>query len=409
MKNKTAFFLLLSIMVVAFNLRAAITAVGPLVGLIREDLGISNGVAGFITTIPLVFFALGSSAASFLGNLFGLESTIFGGLFLIFLGILLRSYTGMSGFFLGTAVIGCGIAIGNVLMPAFIKERFPDKVGLITSLYSASMTVMASISVAISLPLANFWRVGWKNSLAVWSLPALGGLILWWPWRRERIAAFPSPPDSRRKKPAPFPKIPHRQSKTSVYLSLTAWQVTIFTGLQSLLFYCFVAWLPSILLAKGVYEDAAGTLSLLYLLVSIPANILVPVLCGRRSGQRPVAFVFCLIYLIGMIGFLFATSRQLLIFSIVLCGLGMGACISYSICLIGLRSSSAWEASRLSGMAQTVGYLLAALGPTLIGTIYDVTASWTLPILLFIGGILLMSLFALRSGEDKPLFQGPQD
>lgn len=414
MKNKTTLFLILGIIFVAFNLRPSITAVGPLVGLIRGELGISNGVAGFITTIPLVFFALGSPIASLFGNLIGLERAVMVGLVLILIGILARSYSTLSGFFLGTAIIGLGIAIGNVLIPAIIKRRFPDRVGLMTSLYSASLTIMASISVAISLPLANLWHIGWKNSLAIWALIAAAGMIIWAPQCRGGAeAAGESPPGGL---PAARPAAPADKpgrlrgkaadttaGKFAVYNSATAWQVTIFTGIQSLLFYCFVAWLPSIVASKGVYSGAAGTLSLMYLLVSIPANILVPVLCGRKGSQRLVAFVSCMVYLIGMVGFLFASSQQLLIFSVVLCGIGMGACISYSICLIGLRASNAKEAAQLSGMAQSIGYLLAAAGPTLIGTIYDVTSSWTLPILLFIASIVVLLLFGVKAGEDKKL------
>jgi CP family cyanate transporter-like MFS transporter len=398
MKNKMNFPLMLGIIFIAFNLRAAITSVGPLVSLIRQDLVISNLVAGFITTIPLLFFAIGSVVSSRVGRILGMERALLYALFLIFFGILLRSFTATRGFFIGTALIGLGIALGNVLVPALIKQRFPMHMGLIIGIYSVSLTLMASVSVGISYPLAVLNNTGWKKSLAIWAVMAALAILVWLPQVRK------SKMDQ-----GPFTNWqPKGRPEKSVYTSKLAWQITFFNGLQSLLFYCFIAWLPTIVQSGGLYQGSPGTLSLIYLLVSMPANFVIPVLCHRLRNQRLVVLMLCGIYLAGMTLFYFANSLSLLVISIILCGLGMGSCFSYSLALIGLRTSNPQEASALSGMTQAVGYLMAAVGPTLIGGIYDKTEAWTIPMMFLILAILCLLMFGWKAGDNKKIFQENQ-
>ncbi|HHY21312.1 MAG TPA: MFS transporter, partial [Bacilli bacterium] len=168
----TRTLLVIGIIIVAFNLRPAITAVGPLVGFIKLDLQISNSLAGFLTTLPLLSFALFSSIAPKLGNRFGSEAMVFIGLLLLISGILIRSTSVLTTLFIGTALVGIGIALLNVLLPSIVKTTFPTKVGIMTSAYSTSMSVFAALGSGLSIPLATGIGLGWEKALLSWLLLA---------------------------------------------------------------------------------------------------------------------------------------------------------------------------------------------------------------------------------------------
>lgn len=178
--SKTEALLMLGITIVAFNLRTPITSVGPLAGLIRADLAISNTGIGFIMTLSLLTFALFSPVAAKIGNRLGNEKAVFAGLLVLLLGEGVRS-TGETAYFLfgGTILIGMGIAFGNVLIPSIIKSRFPAKIGLLTSIYTTSMTVLAALGAGISIPLANLFQSSWRASLLCWGALTLVGICIW--------------------------------------------------------------------------------------------------------------------------------------------------------------------------------------------------------------------------------------
>jgi CP family cyanate transporter-like MFS transporter len=398
LKNKNNLFLIIGIVFIAFVLRAPIIAIGSLVKLIRIDLGITNGTAGFITTIPLFTFAVVSPFVSKISSRFGIRKTMLDGLIVLLCGILIRSYTGTPGVFIGTAVIGIGIAFGNVLIPAIIKSDFPLKVGLLTSIYTTAMAALGGVCAGISLPLANAANWGWRNSLGVWSILCIAAMTIWMPQVLNKGPKTAAPQ-----------KIRDTIKEKSVYLSGLAWQVTIYMGLQSLLYYSFIAWLPTIVQCKGNDAGTAGYLALMFQLVTIPPSLIVPLLADHMKNQKLLVTLSCIVYIIGMTGFLFSTSGIWLIISIALCGIGQAASFSLSICLIGLRSSNAKQASELSGMSQSVGYILAAIGPTLIGALYDFTSSWTIQIILFVAVIIILFLSGLYAGADKHLFKSTNE
>ena len=225
-EKKSERWLLIAIVLIACNLRAAITGVGSLVGMIQRDLSLSSTVSGLITTIPLLAFAAVSPLASGLAQKRGLGKTLFAGFVVLAAGILVRSYLGTAGLFLGTVLVGGGIAIGNVLIPALIKGRFPQRVGSLTSLYTTAMAVFSGVAAGVSVPLAN--QVGWRNTLAIWVVLAVLALIVWFPQRGVVLEH----------------KAQQGQHKP-LLKSGTAWWVSVYMGVQSLLFYSFVAWLPT--------------------------------------------------------------------------------------------------------------------------------------------------------------------
>jgi MFS transporter, CP family, cyanate transporter len=380
--------LVLGIIFVAFNLRPAITSVGPLIGWIRADLGLSNGVAGFITTLPLVAFAFLSLLAPRFAHRWGNELTVFFGLIVLIVGIVIRSTGTIIGLFLGTALVGIGIAISNVLLPGIVKQKFPEKVGLMTSVYSTSMGTFAALASGVSIPLAQGLNLGWKNSLAFWAVFAVLAVLIWIPQLRGHD------------KPASNQSAQLATSNDSLWRSPLAWQVTFFMGLQSFLFYCTVAWLPAILQSRGMSEEMAGWMLSIMQFISLPATFITPVLADRQQNQKGIAFIIGVIQFVGTLG-LFAHRTAILITSIVLIGIALGASISLALSLLGLRTANASQAARLSGMAQSIGYFLAAIGPILIGFLFDQTHSWVLSLFLLLLATIFMIFTGIGAGRSE--------
>src|SRR6266542_3665157 len=343
-----------AILLLAGNLRAAITSVGPLVGEIRGDTGISHGLAGLITTLPLLAFGALSSLAPRLGRRFGIERTLLASMVVLVAGILLRSSGPVAALFGGTTLLGLAIAAGNVLLPGLVKRDFPDRTGWMTGLYSGAMGGMATVAVALAVPIADRAGLGWRGSLACWAAPAAVAALVWVLLARRRPGARQP---AQREEPAvggPAEPVP------SLWRSGLAWQVTVFMGLQSLVFYSTIAWLAEILRDRGLSSSAAGWLVSLALL----------------------------------------SGRGLLPLWCVLIGLGQGALFSLALTMFALRAPDARHAAELSGMAQTVGYLLAATGPALLGLVHDLTGAWTVPLAALAGTTLVILLAGLAAGRD---------
>lgn len=381
MNKKERLLIILGIIFISFNLRAPITAVGSVVKLIKAEYLLSSGMAGFITTVPLLAFAIVSPFVSNISKKIAYGKTMGIGLILIMIGELIRSYTNNIGLFIGTIFIGVGIAIGNVLIPSIIKQKFKDKVGTMTSIYTSSMCIFAAVGAGVSIPIAEGLGLGWKNSLASWFILTVITFIIWLPQLKVKNAE-----DVKIKKDEKVEEV----KSISIWKSKTAWWVTLFMGTQSLLFYSLVAWLPTIIMSKKMSDTFAGTMALTFQLVAIPATLVIPMLCDKFKNQRILVFVSEAIYLLGMILFLIGNTEGIMLVSVILLSLGMGGSISLSIAFISLRSPNGARAAELSGMSQSAGYLFAAVGPILMGIIYDIQKSWNLPIILF--GILIIFL-----------------
>lgn len=387
MKKRDLLLVVLGILFISFNLRAPITAVGSIVEMIRTEYHLSNAVAGFITTLPLLAFAVVSPFVAKLSNKIGHAKTMMAGLVFILIGEFVRSYTGVAGLFLGTAVIGVGIAIGNVIIPAIIKLYFSNNVGMITSIYTSGMCIFAAVGAGISVPMAKGMNLGWKNALASWFILTIITILIWLPQVR-----------TKQKVVSNKPKV---QSKTSIWKSPLAWWVTLFMGTQSLLFYSLVAWLPTIVISKGMTDGFAGNMALLFQLMAIPATLLIPSLCDKFINQRKLVGVTCLIYASGMLCFLLGQNAVIITIAVILMAFGMGGSISLSIAFISLRSPNSSKASELSGMSQSAGYLLAAVGPFVTGFIFDLLSSWTIPLIIFIVLIGFLAICGMTAGNNK--------
>ncbi|WP_226618165.1 CynX/NimT family MFS transporter [Cytobacillus firmus] len=382
------------IIFVAFNLRPAITSVGPLIGAIRDETGISNSAAGLLTTLPLVAFALLSPFVPRIAQKLGSEWSILLGLTILGAGIAARSLGMLPPLYIGTVLIGLGVGLCNVLLPGMVKEKFPQKVGLLTGIYTFSMGICAGLAPGFSIPLAEDLGLGWRLSLGVWTILILIAIIVWLPQIRER------------KKKTAAPKV--SAPKGSIWSSPIAWQVTLFMGLQSMVYFSATTWLPEILHSQGREIAAAGWMVTVLQFSGLPVNFIIPVLADRLPNQKGIALGIGLFTFAGLMGLLMNVNAIISNTSIVLLGIGLGAAISHSLTLIGLRAENAKQAASLSGMAQSVGYLLAAAGPILIGSLYDLFHSWTVPLIFLMIITAIFTISGIGAGRDQFVLQGVQ-
>src|SRR5690606_7146147 len=301
--NYTKWILIIGIILIASNLQEPLTTVGSLIPFIRDDLAISNALAGTITTIPLLAFAFLSPFAPKLAHKIGMESTIFLSLAVLSIGILLRSLFGVTSLFVGTLLIGLAIAIGNVLIPAFIKIEFPFKVGIMTGIYAVFMNVFASLASGLSVPISNINGVGWKGSLAVWVILSLIALVVWIPQLLKRNSSNIEIDTTREKE------------EKNIWKSALAWNITIFMGFQSLIFYTFVTWLPELLHHHGYSSTSAGWMLFLLQFAIIPITFIIPVIAERMENQKLLSVLTALFFIVGILG-LMVGNKILLVISI---------------------------------------------------------------------------------------------
>ncbi|MFD7643725.1 CynX/NimT family MFS transporter [Kitasatospora sp. NPDC059795] len=352
------------LLVVAANLRASLTGVGPLLDRVQSELGLTPAVAGLLNTLPLLAFAALSPLVPALTARWGAERLLGGALAVLTLGIAVRWIPTAAGLFGGTVLIGAGVAVGNVLLPGLIRRDFPTRVGLLTSAYATVMGGVAAVASGVAVPIAEAAPGGWHTALGCWVLFALVALLVWLPQLR-----------------APRPTGPARNGQRLPWSSGLAWAVTGFMGLQSLGFYVAVTWLPQVFQDNGSDPATAGWLLFLFQVVAVLTSLAAPGAMRRARDQRGLAAACSAVLLAGWLG-LFAQPHWALLWTVLL-GLGGGACLVLALAFIGLRAQDAASAGALSAMTQSVGYLLAAVGPVVFGLLHSPGPDgWRTPLLL---------------------------
>lgn len=380
--------LIVGILCVAINLRPALAGVGPLVTLIREDTGLSNSMLGLLTSLPLIAFGIISMLTPLFTRRFGVSGTIAGALLLLAIGIGVRSLPSLFSLYLGTALFGVAIALGNVLLPSLVKRNFPHKSGKITSLYSSMLGVGAALAAGVSLPLAIDLDLGWRGSLAVWALLAIAGFLVWLPQiRRIRKS------NQRRS---------FRTAIKNLGRSALAWKVALFMGLQSFAFYVVLAWLPDILQSRGFDSVYAGWMLSVSQATGVLGSLLIPVIAGKRPDQRAVVVLLIALEVLSIIGLMLPGVGLVPLWS-ALIGFALGGSFGLSLLFIVLRADDPEVATELSGMAQSVGYFIAAIGPIIFGAIFDLTGTWIYPLALLFALAFLKLYFGLGAGRDNQL------
>lgn len=388
--------LVIGVILIAANLRAPLTSIGSLISSIRTDLEISHALAGTITTLPLLAFAVLSPFAPKIARRMSMEYTLFLSLVLLAVGVILRSLFGTGALFLGTLFIGMAIAFGNVLLPGFVKMKFPLKVGVMTGIYAVFMNIFAALASGVSVPLSSVGQLGWEGSLAFWSVPALLAIIIWIPQLKEG------------KMSAQVNDEANSQNKSNLLRSPLAWCITLFMGLQSLIFYTLVTWLPEILQGVGYSSSAAGWMLFLMQFAIIPVTFIIPIIAERMDNQKGLSIMTALFFIIGISG-LFVGNPIIIPISVILIGVAGGTAFSLSMMFFSMRTSSAVEASEMSGMAQSFGYLLAATGPFLFGALHDLTASWTVPLIMLLVVSVIILIVGVEAGKKKVINESVAD
>ena len=378
--------LIAGILFIASTLRVTFTGAAPLLDAIRADYGLSTAQTGMLTTLPLLAFGLVSPLAAGVGRRLGIERSLLVALVLICLGIGLRSLPSTALLFGGTAIIGCGIALGNVLLPGLIKRDFSQHVARMTGAYSITMGGAAALGSAMVVPLA-LAGFGWHGALLMLMVFPLLALLVWLPQTRKTATA-----------PLTGSGAMHNRG---IWRSALAWQVTLFLGINSLVYYVIIGWLPAILQSLGYSEAQAGSLHGLLQLATAAPGLAIPLILHRLKDQRAIAVIVALMCAISACGLWFWPG-QAVVWTLVF-GFGSGATMILGLTFIGLRANSAHQAAALSGMAQTIGYLLAACGPPLMGKIHDANGDWQIPLLAVALISVVMALFGALAGRDREI------
>lgn len=373
-KTAVSAILFIAILLTAATQRAPITGLGSLIVDIQNSTGLSHALAGMLTTLPLIAFSIFALAAPKLSIRFGMEHTLLACMIVLTIGIGIRSLTNVTNLFIGTALIGSAIAICNVLVPGMIKRDYPYRIGLMTALYTSSMNLFAAISSGISVPLART-AIGWRGALVCWAILSVITALCWLPLAMN----LKRRPSTTVTKHQADKNVQVAGKSRSLWRSPVAWQVTIYMGLQSIMFYVGISWLPEILHERGMSQDQAGWMLSIMQIASMFGSFVMPLVAARTQSQKLLTSISSSFFLIGFGGVWLGAAALAPLF-ITLIGLGCGTTFSLVILFFALRTRTTSEAAKLSGMAQSVGYLLAAVGPTLFGYIHDLSGNWDVPL-----------------------------
>ncbi|WP_051254273.1 CynX/NimT family MFS transporter [Arenibacter latericius] len=380
--------LILGILFIAINLRPALASVGPLVNHIRIATGLSNSMLGLLTTLPLIAFGVFSSLTPLFTKRFGIARTLFGALLLMTIGIGVRSLEGIFPLYLGTLLFGIAIAFGNVLLPSLTKRNFSSNSGFITSLYSSVMAIGASLAAGISVPLADNTNLGWRGSLAVWAILAFIGFLVWIP-QLSRISIS----DQKRN---------YKAAMKTLGKAPKAWKIAFFMGLQSFTFYVILAWLPAIVQSREYDADYAGWMLSLSQATGILGSVIIPLWAGKINDQRFIVIILMLVESIGILGLLLPSLGFISLW-VSLIGFVLGGSFGLALLFIVLRSKNSDTATELSGMAQSIGYLVAASGPLVFGSLFDFTGGWTYSLTLLLIVVFLKIYMGIGAGKPGKL------
>ena len=377
----SAVVLTIAVAAVAFNLRPALTSVSPVLSEIQRSTGLSGAEAGLLTTIPVLAFGAFSPLAPWLGRRFGMEGALVGSLVLLVSGILVRSVPALGPLFLGTLLVGVAIAIGNVLVPALIKRDFRDPRAA-TGVYSVALSAGAAVAAGIAVPLDRAVG-GWRPGLDLWAAPVLVCVVLWTLRLRDAHVDIGS-----------------AHVRSGLWRDGLAWQVTAFMGLQSLEFYTMVAWVPTIFQQLGTGATEAGWLLSLAGAASLPSAFFVPMLASTRVLQRVAVVAMAALNVLALSGLLWH-PRAVAVLWMILLGLSQGAAISLALTFIVARAPDQHLAAELSGMSQTVGYLVGGVGPVVVGALRDATGSWVLPLAILVAVLVPELACGLGSTQGR--------
>ncbi|MFZ4234231.1 CynX/NimT family MFS transporter [Streptomyces murinus] len=408
----------------AVNLRPAITSLGALLEEVRDGLGMSGSVAGLLTSVPPLCFAVFGVMAPRLARRFGPAAVVCAGMAAIFTGLLIRPYAGgTAGFLAASALALMGIAVSNVLMPVIVKRWFPDRVGSMTGLYSMVLALGTSLPAAVTVPMTHALGGNWKLGLAVWAVLAAAAVVPWIPLVREgrersvpaaRSAQAPAQAPAKAPAKAPTPTQTQAQTPASasasaraaeeppplrITRSRTAWALAVFFGLQATAAYITMGWMPQIFRDAGVSAGTAGLLLAVTMVMGVPLAFVIPRIATRLPHQGPIVLVLGVCGLAGYAGLYLAPAAGAWAWALLL---GIANCaFPLALTMVGMRARSGPGVAQLSAFAQSTGYLISIPGPLLVGVLYQHSGGWGLPIALMAALMVPQMVVGVLAGRDR--------
>ncbi|MBF0774082.1 MFS transporter [Mammaliicoccus sciuri] len=383
--KKQSLILFIGILLIGASLRAPITSVGIALPSIKDTLNLSNTSVSLITIIPLLSFAVISLFAAKISHKFGLERTVFGALILICVGIALRAITGVSWLYVGTILIGVGIAFGNVLTPGIIKMNFPLRIGIMTGYYTVVMNIFGSVSSYVTAPLVKHFN--YNIAISLIGIVTLIGIITWSFQLNKHDTVNSS----------------QTTTNINVWKSPLSWQITLLMGGQSMIFYSLINWLPEFLLSHGTPINEAGIYLSILQLAIIPLTFVTPIFAEKLKNQVLITFVTGLLFVLGILTLMLQPNWAFL--GIILIGVASGLAFGLVNTFFGLRTENGLTAAKLSGMSQSVGYLFAAIGPLLFGILHDATNSWNTSFGILLVTSIIIMIIGSRAGRNITIEQ----
>ncbi|WP_312808802.1 MFS transporter [Corynebacterium variabile] len=393
-KNLSLLFLLLAVTVAALNLRTGIASLGPVLDDVLDAFGASGSLAGAITAMPGVFFGIMGLAAVPLATRIGLSRALFGGMLLTLLGLAVRPWVGdVAVFLVLTACVVGGIALGNVLLPAWIKSHGGRHAVVLMTLYSAGLGASGALG-----PLSAMWFSGegaWKWALFIWVFLAVAQVLVWaFVVPRTGLDIPGAGPASATTEDA---ETARRLRGTSLWRSPTARFLMLFFGLQAMNAYIQMGWLPKIYTDNGVSSSTASIGLSVIGALNIVGGLLMPGIIARVTDLRPFPAVFAALTGLGYVGLWLAPSTVPLLWAVLL-GIG-GCCFPTAIALIPARSRTPLVTARLSGFVQPLGYFIAGLGPFVLGVVHEQVGSWDGILIVLVCTAVLMGVLGVLAGK----------
>ncbi|PZT74359.1 MULTISPECIES: CynX/NimT family MFS transporter [unclassified Streptomyces] len=385
----------IGLVLTAVNLRPAITSLGALLEEVRDGLHMSGSVAGVLTSVPPLCFALFGVMAPRLARRFGPGAVVCAGMVAITAGLVIRPLIGgTAGFLAASALALMGIAVSNVLMPVIVKRWFPDRVGSMTGLYSMALALGTSLAAAVTVPLTDAMGGGWKAGLGIWAVLAAAAILPWLPLVRDRATAHDTPAGGRAAaQPQP--------ADLRITRSRTAWALACFFGLQATAAYITMGWMPQIFRDAGVSAGTAGVLLALTMAMGVPLAFVIPRVAGRMRHQGPIVLLLGACGLTGYAGLYLAPAGGAWAWALLL---GISNCaFPLALTMIGMRARSGAGVVRLSAFAQSTGYLISIPGPLLVGVLYQHSGGWGLPIGLMAALMVPQMVMGVMAGRDRTI------
>ncbi|MFF5493317.1 CynX/NimT family MFS transporter [Streptomyces aquilus] len=403
----TTRLLALGIVLAAVNLRPAITSLGALLEEVRDGLGMSGSVAGLLTSVPPLCFAVFGVMAPRLARRFGPGAVVCAGMAAITAGLLIRPWVGgTAGFLAASALALMGIAVSNVLMPVIVKRWFPDRVGSMTGLYSMALALGTATAAAVTVPVTDLLGGSWQTGLAVWAGLAAVAVLPWIPFVRQRDGVrqgdgVRQPGVARQEGAAPAGQVPAREAQPALRItrSRTAWALAVFFGLQATAAYITMGWMPQVFRDAGVPASTAGLLLAVTMVMGVPLAFVIPRVATRLPHQGPIVLVLGVCGLVGYAGLYLAPAAGAWAWALLL---GISNCsFPLALTMVGMRARSGAGVAQLSAFAQSTGYLISIPGPLLVGVLYQHSGGWGLPIALMAGLMIPQMVVGVLAGRDR--------